>query len=442
MDNSNLFKYAEKKANLFNIYCLLIISFLGIIAEIFNEIGVFTCDKDVMRYGTIQLAIYCTIPLFIYLIHDKILKREKSILEFSFLKWLIIIITFVSILDLCISFSFHTVLVFSIPPLMAAQYNNSRKMNIAIFILSAILVIVGTYGSYLFGQYDANLLKPLTEAEAENFDNRLNTFKNNNRYLIVFLHYILPNMLCLAAIDFIGLSITKRTDDMLRIQIDLSNKIQNEIIAKNHMQNGVIEHLADIIESRDIETGEHIKRTKKYVSILVNKMKDDPKYKDYLTPKMCEYIISAAPLHDIGKIAVSDLILCKPGKLTDEEYDKMKIHTTKGGEIINNILNELGDKEFLSVAYDVAISHHEKWNGKGYPYGIKEEEIPLPGRIMAIADVFDALVAKRVYKDPIPVDKAIDIIIGDGGTHFDPNLVEIFKEVKDEFISVSKEDLS
>lgn len=442
MDNSNLLKYAEKKANLFNIYCLLIISFLGIIAEIFNEIGVFTCDKNVMRYGTIQLVIYGTIPLFIYLIHDKILKREKSILEFSFLKWLIIIITFVSILDLCISFSFHTVLVFSIPPLMAAQYNNSRKINIAIFILSAILVIVGTYGSYLFGQYDANLLKPLTEAEAENFDNRLNTFKNNNRYLIVFLHYILPNMLCLAAIDFIGLSITKRTDDMLSIQIDLSNKIQNEIIAKNHMQNGVIEHLADIIESRDIETGEHIKRTKKYVSILVNKMKDDPKYKDYLTPKMCEYIISAAPLHDIGKIAVSDLILCKPGKLTDEEYDKMKIHTTKGGEIINNILNELGDKEFLSVAYDVAISHHEKWNGKGYPYGKSEEEIPLPGRIMAIADVFDALVAKRVYKDPMPVDKAIDIIIGDAGTHFDPNIVEIFKEVKDEFIKVSKEDLS
>ena len=128
MDNSNLFKYAEKKANLFNIYCLLIISILGIIAEIFNEIGVFTCDKNVMRYGTIQLVIYGTIPLFIYLIHDKILKREKSILEFSFLKWLIIIITFVSILDLCISFSFHTVLVFSIPPLMAAQYNNSRKI--------------------------------------------------------------------------------------------------------------------------------------------------------------------------------------------------------------------------------------------------------------------------------------------------------------------------
>ncbi len=169
-------------------------------------------------------------------------------------------------------------------------------------------------------------------------------------------------------------------------------------------------------------------------------MKEKDQYKDYLTPQMCEYIIHAAPLHDIGKIAVSDLILCKPGKLTDEEFDKMKIHTVKGGEIITNILNDLGDKEFLNVAYDVAISHHEKWNGKGYPYGIKEEEIPFPGRIMAIADVFDALVAKRVYKDPMPVDKAIDIIINDAGSHFDPNIVEVFKEVIDDFKKTATEE--
>ena len=170
-------------------------------------------------------------------------------------------------------------------------------------------------------------------------------------------------------------------------------------------------------------------------------MKYVDKYKDYLTPKMCENIINAAPLHDIGKIAVSDLILCKPGKLTDEEFEKMKIHTVKGGEIINNILNELGDKEFLRIAYEVAISHHEKWNGKGYPYGLKEEEIPLPGRIMAIADVFDALVAERVYKKPMPIDKAIEIIIGDAGTHFDPNLVEIFKLVLDDFKKAAVEKL-
>ena len=440
MNSDYVFKYAEKKANLFNLYCLLIMSGLGLIAVLLNEIGIFTCDKNIMRAGMIQLAVYGTVPGVIYLIHDKLLKKEESILEMKFFKWIILAISFVSLLDVCIAFSFHTVLLFAIPPLMAAQYKNSKLISAISFVASMVLVIIAIYGSYFFGQYDANLLKPLTAEEANVLDNRINTLTMKRAFEVLF-HYVIPNMLCLAAIDYIALSITKRTSDMLQIQIELNEKVQEETIAKAQMQNGVIEHLADIIESRDIETGEHIKRTKKYVSILVDKMKDNDRYKDYLTPKMCEYIVSAAPLHDIGKIAVSDLILCKPGKLTDEEFEKMKIHTVKGGEIINNILNELGDKEFLSVAYDVAISHHEKWNGLGYPYGKKEEEIPLPGRIMAIADVFDALVAKRVYKDPMPVDKAINIIINDAGTHFDPNIVEIFKTVTDDFVKVSQEDL-
>ena len=119
----------------------------------------------------------------------------------------------------------------------------------------------------------------------------------------------------------------------------------------------------------------------------------------------------------------------------------MKIHTTKGGEIINNILNDLGDKEFLNVAYDIACFHHEKWNGQGYPNHLSKEEIPLPARIMAIADVFDALVAERVYKKPIPIEDAIEIIIKDSGTHFDPDLVKVFKTVLDDFKSVAKEKL-
>jgi response regulator RpfG family c-di-GMP phosphodiesterase len=225
---------------------------------------------------------------------------------------------------------------------------------------------------------------------------------------------------------------------MINEQIELSNKIQDEIMAKSRMQNNVIEDLADVIESRDIETGAHIKRTKEYVSILINKMKEKDLYKDYLDNKTCDQIIHAAPLHDIGKITVSDLILCKPGKLTDEEFEKMKLHTTKGGEIINSILDDLGDDEFLKIAHDIALYHHEKWNGKGYPKGLKETEIPLPARVMAIADVFDALVAERVYKKPMPIDKAIDIIIGDSGTHFDPDLVEIFKDSLDEFKTVAE----
>ena len=440
MENEHLFKYAERKANTFNLYCLLIIAFLGFIAMLFNELGVFKLDKDTMRATMMQLAIYGSIPAIAFFVHDKLLRKDHSILEDSFFKWIIIATSFMEAIDMCTIFSFHGTILLVIPPLMAAQYKHDKLISIISIVGSMILTIIAVYGSFLFGQYDANLLKPLTEVEASSLKNRLNVL-TPKRFGEIFIHYVLPLMLGLGAIDYIAFSITKRTSAMIDVQIELSQKVHDEVVAKAEMQNGVIEHLADIIESRDIETGEHIKRTKKYVTILVNKMKDDEKYKDYLTPQMVEYIINAAPLHDIGKIAVSDLILCKPGKLTDEEFDKMKIHTVKGGEIIKDILNELGDEQFLEIAYDVAISHHEKWNGKGYPYGLKEEEIPLSGRIMAVADVFDALVAKRVYKEPMPIDKAINIIIGDAGTHFDPNIVEIFKLVLDDFKEAAVEEL-
>ncbi len=440
MENEHLFKYAEKKANLFNLYCLFIIGVLGFVAMLFNEVEVFKLDKETMRATMLQLVVYGSIPAIAVLVHDKLLKKNHSILEDSFFKWIIIATAFMEAIDMCSIFSFHGTVLLVIPPLIAAQYKHDKYISIISVVGSMLLIVLTTYGSFLFGQYDANLLKPLTEAEAESLKNRLNVL-TPQRFGMIFLHYCLPLMLAVGAVDFIAFSITKRTSGMIDVQIELSNKVHDEVVAKAEMQNGVIEHLADIIESRDIETGEHIKRTKKYVTILVNKMKDSPKYKDYLNPIMCEYIINAAPLHDIGKIAVSDLILCKPGKLTDEEFDKMKIHTVKGGEIIKDILNELGDEQFLEIAYDVAISHHEKWNGKGYPYGLKEEEIPLPGRIMAVADVFDALVAKRVYKEPMPIDKAIDIIIGDAGSHFDPDIVEIFKLVLDDFKKAAVEEL-
>ena len=436
--NSQLYKYAEKRANRFNMICILVIGILGLVVLLLNEVGVFTAEKLIMRLAMIELFIHSLVPLGIFIVHDKLLKKEISVLEYNWFKILIIIISYYSILELNIAFSFHAILVLSIPTLLSAQYKNSKKLTVLTYIFSILLVIFSIYGSYIFGMYDANLLKPLTSAEAEDVNNRLSTL-TFKRFIEVFFHYCSPNIICITAIDFIGFSITKRNSIMIEEQVMLSNKVQDEILAKNHLQNSVIEHLADIIESRDIETGEHIKRTKKYVSILVNKMREDPKYNNILNDKMTENIINAAPLHDIGKIAVSDLILCKPGKLTDEEFDKMKIHTTKGGEIIKSILNDLGDKDFLNVAYDVAMYHHEKWNGRGYPEGKKEEEIPLPARIMAIADVFDALVAERVYKKPMPVDDAINIIIKDAGTHFDPNLVEIFKTVLEDFKKVQAE---
>ena len=440
MNNNYIFKYAERKANKFNLYCLFVMTFLALIAGIFNEIGIFTLDKFAVRLLIIELSVISLFPTVMLIINDKILKKEESILEKSFFKVIIVVSAFLDILSIYFSLSYHVTLLLAVPSLMSAQYRKNRKMFVVSLISSLILVVLSVFGAFIYGVYDANLLKPLTAEEAEIIENRI-ALLTKERIISVTLHHIIPKLLCIAAINFIGLSITNRTSEIINIQIESNRRIQDEIMAKAKLQNSVIEHLADIIESRDLETGEHIKRTKKYVSILVNKMKDMDKYRDFLTPEMCENIINAAPLHDIGKIAVSDIVLRKPGKLTSEEFDQMKIHTIKGGEIINKILNDFGNEEFLKVAYDIATSHHEKWNGMGYPYGLKEENIPLPGRIMAIADVFDALVAERVYKKPIPLDDAINIIINDSGTHFDPNLIEVFKEVLEDFRLASVEKL-
>lgn len=436
MNNDIIYRYAERKANIFNLSILGLMTLLGGFTLILNALGFFSPNKSVVSSSMIAMMAISLIPCIVALIHDYILRKKPTIIIHKNFKSFVIIISFIDVLILGIALSFHATLILAVPSLMASQYKRTKKILFVTFITSILLVIIVVYGSFLFGIYDANMLKPITLDESKVFENRLNLL-TQKRIFEVFLHYAVPKIICVVTIDFIGFQMSRRTSEMVNMQISLSSKIQEEIISKTNMQNGVIEHLADVIESRDLETGEHIKRTKKYVSILVNKMRHMDKYREYLTEKTCENIINAAPLHDIGKIAVSDVILRKPGKLTKTEFDAMKVHTTKGGEIINNILNDLGDKEFLNIAYEVATAHHEKWNGLGYPNGLKGEDIPLPGRIMAIADVFDALIAERVYKKPMPIDKAIKVIIDESGTHFDPDLVLVFKESINDFKEAS-----
>ncbi len=434
MPNKSVYLYQEARANFFNMMLMLVMAFLGGIALILNEVEIFTADKDMFRYAILELVTYAAVPFLIYLIHDKIRKCKKhdTILEKPFFKVIIIIFIFFCVIDLCVSWSFQGTLLMAIPPIVAAQYKNERKFFICVIIATVIMIPFVIYGSYFFGLYDANLLKPLTQVEAEEMQNRINSF-TPKRAGEIFGHYVIPRILCIMAIDFIAITITKRTAFMLDMQDMLNNAIVEEKEEKSVMQQNVIEDLADVVETRDIETGDHIKRTKLYVNILARALKNSDKFKDQLNDEEIDMITSAAPLHDIGKIAVSDLILCKKGRLTDEEFEKMKLHTTKGGEIINHILNDLKDEKFLKTAHDIAMHHHEKWNGSGYPMGLKEEEIPLSARIMAIADVFDALISKRCYKEAMPIDDAINIIIKDAGTHFDPNIVEVFKEIIPEF---------
>ena len=196
------------------------------------------------------------------------------------------------------------------------------------------------------------------------------------------------------------------------------------------MQYKTIVGMANLIESRDGETGEHVKRTSAYAEMIVEKLFDNGWYKAEITPMFKNNLWKAAPLHDIGKIKISDAILQKPGKLTHEEFERIKLHASEGGKIIDDTMGAIDDKAYLDMAHQVARYHHEKWDGTGYPEGLIGEEIPLCARIMAVADVFDALISRRCYKSSLPVDEAFDIIKQSSGSHFDPKVVEAFLEIR------------
>jgi hypothetical protein len=196
------------------------------------------------------------------------------------------------------------------------------------------------------------------------------------------------------------------------------------------IQEQTIVALSNLVENRDMETGQHAKRTSMFVEELARQTQKDGYYKDVLTDKYIEYMVMAAPMHDIGKIVVSDTILKKPGRLSIYEYDRMKIHAKEGARIVREVLVEDDSEEYVKIAAEMAQYHHEYWNGKGYPMGLKEQQIPLCARIMAIADVFDALVYERCYKKAMPVDEAYETILKESGTHFDPVLVEEFIKIR------------
>ena len=204
------------------------------------------------------------------------------------------------------------------------------------------------------------------------------------------------------------------------------------------MQDGLIILMADMVENRDSDTGDHIQKTAEYVHIILRGLKRKGYYVDRLTPEFIEYVVKSAPLHDVGKIRISDAVLNKPGKLTPEEYEIMKTHATAGKEIIEKAISTVEGENYLTEARNMAAYHHERWDGKGYPEGLKEEEIPLSARVMAVADVFDALTSTRVYKPAFPLEEALKIIEDGKGTQFDPKCVEVFLEALPDIRNVLK----
>lgn len=202
-------------------------------------------------------------------------------------------------------------------------------------------------------------------------------------------------------------------------------------------RNAVIFGLAKLAEYRDQETGQHLERIALFATCLATALRRDPRFRDRVSTTFVKTIGISSVLHDIGKVGLPDSILCKPGPLTVEERRDMENHTAIGAECIRQIEQRLGDCNFLQMARQIAMSHHERWDGTGYPAGLAGNEIPLAARVVAIVDVYDALVSRRCYKDAMPHDQCVASIVKSAGGHLDPTLVDVFRQVEDQFWEIA-----
>lgn len=233
----------------------------------------------------------------------------------------------------------------------------------------------------------------------------------------------------------------KKTADFLRNKSDfLENEIQRRTLEIDMLQQAAIQVVTSLAETRDRETGKHVRRTQLYIKALAKQLQSHPRFHDCLDDQQIEAIYRSAPLHDIGKVGIPDHILRKAGKLTDDEFEIMKSHTTLGYEAITNAEVDGGvNVDFLRYAKEIALSHQEKWDGSGYPQKLAGDMIPVSARLMAVADVYDALISRRVYKEPYSHEQAIRIMKEGRGTHFDPDMLDAFLAIEQQIIDIASQ---
>ncbi len=293
---------------------------------------------------------------------------------------------------------------------------NSHQILLFFFLLGYILVFV----LFLFNiKFASELLMGIIF-----FFGSMFVFTENN------LHYNIVS------------SIKKNYEKTLKISSALEEEREKLLSINKQLtqtEDVTIFALAYQAEMRDSVTGNHIARTSKFVQLLTNDLRKKDKYKNYISVEYQTEIVKSAPLHDIGKVAIPDKILQKEGVFTKEEFEIMQKHCEFGANIIRRAMQKLKFKSFLQIAEQLTLGHHEKWDGTGYPRGLKKDEIPLSARIMAVADVYDALRAKRQYKKAFSHQKAYEILIKDSGTHFDPDIIDSFVNIADQFEKVSME---
>lgn len=396
MNNKTLIKITRKNeqdANrtVANVMTITFIFFT--LVYILNLLGIFVIDAIPMNIAYFTGSILLLMPRLL----NKLFGTESDKLKYIYVS-----LSAAYLLVITCVLTFHVVLMYIYPIAIAGVYF-SKKVTRFSAAITSIVTIAGQLIAFCIGRPDYNFpdIKSLV------------------------IYGIVPRLIILICLSALFEHITQRTSALLKE--DATNYEKQLVYSRN-----MIYGFATLVENRDENTGGHIKRTSVYSELLARKLKEKGVYSNELTEDFINSMAMVAPLHDIGKIAVPDSVLCKPGRLTDEEFTIMKSHSARGGEIIRETFSGIEDESFKAMAYEVARYHHEKWNGRGYPEGLSGEEIPLSARIMAVADVFDAVSEKRCYRDAMPLDECFAIISDGIGRDFDPIVAETFLEMRNE----------
>ena len=389
----NILNENEKQAN------RIVAKVMGTTFLIFTVIYLLNvCDVFVIRDSIMNTAYLCSsILLLLPAILTYLLKLDRRCV-----KYINVVAAALFVMLLCTTLTYHVVVIYVYPIAIASLYF-SKRLN----IIATVLTVTGVF----LGQLAAFYMDTLQD---DNFTVLYDTV----------LWGIIPRAMVLTAVAVIFTMLCERTVSLLSNLTAASGKL-----SRYHEE--MVMGFATLVENKDGSTGGHIKRTTMYVKLLAEELKHRGYYEEELTPDYIKNLCMAAPMHDVGKISVPDVILQKPGRLTAEEYERMKQHAESGGKIVQETFGHLGNEQYARTAYEVARHHHEKWNGKGYPDGLKRKEIPLCARIMAVADVFDAVSEKRCYREAMPLDKCFGIIQEGSGQDFDPVLVEVFLDIRD-----------
>ena len=399
-------------------------------------------NKDNISYKMVRVSSSLVLLIFILYLADKILDTNISLVAAGYL---IALTAMSSIFERISIYDLQSNIVKSIEGLKEYGYllfdEKNRYVGANEYIKELfpeikkwkIDTVINKYEGYVYDEILTYLYE--NNSDENNSDEmESKTIEVNDKYFEVHCREIIykgkkakGHIIELADRTVENKYINAMKDYSIMLEDEVAEKTEDIMYVKDMLVLG----LADLLENRDSSTGGHIKRTSEVVRIF---SKELIKYSDELgvTQLFLERVAKAAPMHDIGKIAIDDKVLRKKGRYTDEEFEKMKKHTVEGAKIIEQIMKNVEDDRIYNIIRNVACYHHEKWNGKGYPEGLKEEEIPLEARIMALADVFDALVSKRCYKDAFSYDDAFNIIEESLGEHFDPKLGKIFLECRKE----------